>query len=74
MNRRDFARLVALSGSAALFPSAAIDGLTAAPLPAVPAQPGEPFWREVRSRFLLPPDLTFLNAANLCPASLPAIS
>jgi isopenicillin-N epimerase len=73
MNRRDFARLVALSGSAALFPSAAIEGLTAAPLHAVPAQPGEPFWREVRSRFLLPPDLIFLNAANLCPTSLPAI-
>ena len=73
MNRRDFARLVALSGSAALFPSAAIEGLTSAPLPAVPAQPGEPFWRDVRSRFLLPPDLNFLNAANLCPTSLPAI-
>ena len=31
------------------------------------------FWREVRARFLVPRDLAFLNAANLCPMSLPVI-
>ena len=80
-SRRDFARLVALSGSASLFAPhafardarAAGAGLTDAPLPQTPAQPGEPFWREVRARFLLPRDLRFLNAANLCPAPLAVV-
>ena len=71
MNRRDFGRLVALAGSAAIFPGEL--EVDAAPLPATPPDPGEPFWREVRSRFLVPRNLAFLNAANLCPASLPAI-
>ena len=71
MNRRDFARLAALAGTAALFPGEI--EVNAAPLPATPQAPGEAFWHEVRSRFLLPRDLIFLNAANLCPASLPAI-
>jgi isopenicillin-N epimerase len=71
MNRRDFARLAALAGTAAFFPGDI--ELNAAPLPSTPQAPGEPFWHEVRSRFLLPRDLIFLNAANLCPASLPAI-
>src|SRR5262245_3558299 len=71
LSRRDFARLAALAGTAALFPGRL--EVEAAPLPPVPADPGEPFWREVRSRFLLPRDLNFLNAANLCPASLPSI-
>jgi isopenicillin-N epimerase len=71
MNRRDFGRLVALAGSAALFPGEL--EVDAAPLPSTPPDPGEAFWREVRSRFLVPRDLVFLNAANLCPASLPAV-
>jgi isopenicillin-N epimerase len=71
MNRRHFGRLAALAGTAALFPGTI--ELNAAPLPSTTQAPGEPFWHEVRSRFLLPRDLIFLNAANLCPASLPAI-
>ena len=71
MNRRDFGRIVALAGSAALFPGEL--EVDAAPLPSTPPDPGEAFWREVRSRFLVPRDLVFLNAANLCPASLPAV-
>ncbi len=75
MHRRDFARLLALSGTAALWPGRAWAGadVTTAPLPQTPARPGEAFWLDVRRRFLIPPDVTFLNAANLCPASLPAI-
>src|SRR6186713_1976057 len=81
-SRRDFARLLALSGSASLVPSSLLargrDARDAfevsfAPLAQTPANPDEAFWRDVRARFLVPRDLAFLNAANLCPASLPAI-
>jgi selenocysteine lyase/cysteine desulfurase len=81
-SRRDFARLLALSGTAALFPRPAVAardeplerwGLTRAPLPPTPASPNEAFWSEVRARFLVPRDLGFLNAANLCPALLPVV-
>jgi isopenicillin-N epimerase len=81
VSRRDFARLLALSGSAALFPQRALAesdplaalGLTNAPLPPTPAAPDEAFWEGVRARFLVPKDVAFLNAANLCPTSLPVI-
>ncbi len=82
LSRRDFARLLSLTGVAAFVPGrafaqrgATLDdmGLTAAPLPRTPLDPDEKFWREVRSRFLVPPDLGFINSANLCPTSLPVI-
>ena len=84
-SRRDFAKLVALSGTVALFPDAVFArtgsresvlhdlGLTNAPLRATPSDPDEKFWQEVRARFLLPRDLAFMNAANLCPVSLPVL-
>ena len=68
LSRRDFTRLLALTGSAALFPERAFAeataplrelGLTTAPLPPTPRAPDEKFWQEVRSRFLLPRDLGF---------------
>ena len=77
LSRRRFAQLLSLSTSAALMPKRAFAwsglGLTAAPLPPTPPQPDERFWQEVRSRYLLPPDLAFLNAANLCPSPLPVV-
>lgn len=82
LSRRDFARFLALSGSATLIPIDAFAqrartmeewGLTSAPLPRTPVEPDEKFWHEVRARFLVPRDLGFMNAANLCPTSLPAI-
>jgi isopenicillin-N epimerase len=83
VSRRDFARLLTLSGSAAAFwpsglPSLRGDllrelGLTDTPLPRTPADPDEKFWKEVRARFLMPPDLAFINAANICPTSLPVV-
>jgi selenocysteine lyase/cysteine desulfurase len=82
LSRRDFSRLLALSGTAAFFPPAALRsggdplnrfGLTTAELPPTPVAPDETFWAGVRARFLIPRDLNFLNAANLCPTSLPAI-
>jgi selenocysteine lyase/cysteine desulfurase len=71
MNRRDFGRLVALAGSAAIFPGR-LD-LDASPLRATPDNPDEAFWKDVRARFLVPRDVAFLNAANLCPTSLPVV-
>jgi selenocysteine lyase/cysteine desulfurase len=81
--RREFARLLTTStvaAAAAPFWGRALDaealdraGLTLEPLPQTPAAPDEAFWHSVRARFLLPRDLAFLNAANLCPASLAAV-
>jgi selenocysteine lyase/cysteine desulfurase len=82
LSRRDFARLLALTGSAALFPERLVAqasaplrelGLSDGPLPVTPLEPDEAFWRQVRAKFLLPPDLGFINAANLCPTSLPVV-
>jgi isopenicillin-N epimerase len=74
VSRRDFARLVALTGSAAFLPSLHPGAaLVTSALPPTPEEPDEAFWGEVRSRFLLPPDFAFLNAANLCPTSVPVI-
>ena len=63
LSRRDFARLLAVSGTASLFPTrvqalaqrgAALDefGFSSDPLPRTPAEPDEKFWRDVRSRFI----------------------
>ena len=79
LSRRDFARFLAVSGSASLIPGHALSnpdfferfGLTSEPLPRTPLIPDEKYWRGVRARFLVPPDVGFLNAANLCPMSLP---
>ncbi len=75
VSRRDFARLFALGGSAALF----ADPVWARTAPQVPAfspgtaGTGEAFWKTVRAQFVMPPDLGVLNAANLCPASRPVL-
>lgn len=72
VSRRDFTRLLALTGSAALLREFPHD-LVGVPLPRTPNVPDEKFWREVRARFLLPSDLAFINAANICPTSLPVV-
>lgn len=71
LSRRAFARLFAIGGSVAMWPSHvfAQDFHGHRPLPPTPREPDERFWKEVRERFLLPDDLAFLNAANLCPTS-----
>jgi isopenicillin-N epimerase len=76
VSRRDFARLFAVGGSAALFthPAWAQNAPAPAGLPARGAAAGESFWQAVRAQFVMPPDLAVMNAANLCPASLPAIT
>jgi isopenicillin-N epimerase len=75
VSRRDFARLFAVGGSAALFshPAWAQLAPATAALPAAGPGGGETFWRAVRAQFVMPPGLAVMNAANLCPASTPVI-
>jgi isopenicillin-N epimerase len=68
VSRRDFARLLAITGTTPFLTRVPEEWISS-PLPPTPAEPDEKFWREVRARFLLPADLIFLNAANLCPTS-----
>ena len=75
VSRRDFARLFAVGGSAALFADpvwAREYGQANAASPAIGGT-GEAFWKSVREQFVMPPDLGVLNAANLCPASRPVL-
>src|SRR5919198_2338232 len=68
MNRRDFARLLAIGGAAPfLTPGTAWP--RPSDLPPTPASPDERFWAVVREQFVVPPGVTMLNAANLCPSS-----
>lgn len=75
VSRRDFTRLFALGGSAALF----ADPGWAQTAPSRPAlstsgpAAGEAFWKSVRAQFVMPPELAVMNAANLCPASGPVL-
>src|SRR3954466_13724771 len=72
MNRRDFARLLALGGVAPLVaPNAAWPRTL--DLPPTPSTPDEKFWMSVRDQFVMPTELTMLNAANLCPSSGPVL-
>jgi isopenicillin-N epimerase len=75
VSRRDFARLFAIGGSAALFHDPAWARQAPRPAPLAPggAAAGEPFWTSVRAQFIVPPELAVMNAANLCPASRPAL-
>jgi selenocysteine lyase/cysteine desulfurase len=75
VSRRDFARLFAIGGSAALFADPAWSkayGQSNGAAPAIGGT-GEAFWKSVRAQFVMPPDLGVLNAANLCPASRPVL-
>ncbi len=75
VSRRDFARLFAVGGSAALFSDpvwAREYNQSNGSAPAIGGT-GEAFWKSVRAQFVMPPDLGVLNAANLCPASRPVL-
>jgi len=69
MNRRDFARLFTLGGSAALLGHPVIRELAAAPARPLFRASGAPDWEAVRGEFLMPRELAVMNAANLCPSS-----
>ena len=68
VNRREFARLFAVGGSAAMLGHPSFKGFRPAPLSTRSLRPGAVDWDAVRSQFLMPPDVSVLNAANLCPA------
>ena len=68
MNRREFARLLAIGG-AVPFVTPELTWAKPAKLPPTPASPDEKFWMSVREQFVMPKELTILNAANLCPSS-----
>jgi isopenicillin-N epimerase len=74
VSRRNFAKLFAVGGSAALLADPIFAREMAASGDILPAGPsaGEPFWKSVREQFVMPLDLAVMNAANLCPASRPA--
>lgn len=69
VSRREFTRLFAAGGSAALFTHPAWSRASAAALHTDGPAAGEAFWKTVRAQFVMPADLGVLNAANLCPAS-----
>src|ERR687892_237120 len=68
LNRRDFARLFAVGGSAALFAHPEFALARPSPLPPAGATAGDAFWDAVREQFVMPPGLAVMNAANLCPS------
>src|SRR5215510_13621522 len=71
MNRREFARFLALG--AVPFVTPELPWARPAKLPPTPASPDEKFWMAVRDQFVMPKELTMLNAANLCPSSAPVL-
>ena len=75
VSRRDFARLFAAGGSAALFahPAWAQSASPRAAATPLATGTGEAFWRSVRAQFVMPPELAVMNAANLCPSSGPVL-
>jgi hypothetical protein len=73
MSRRDFARSLAWGGPATLLATPALTRFSLDPLLATPASADERFWDLVREHFLMPPDLAVMNAANLCPSSIPVL-
>jgi selenocysteine lyase/cysteine desulfurase len=73
LSRRDFTRLFAIGGSAALFAHPEFAFASPRPLPAAALAAGDAFWDSVREQFVMPPGLAVINAANLCPSSRPVL-
>jgi isopenicillin-N epimerase len=69
LSRRDFTRLFAVGGSAALLAHPEFALARPAVLPPAGAAAGDAFWNAVREQFVMPPGLAVMNAANLCPSS-----
>ena len=68
VSRREFARLFAVGGSAAMLGHPSLEGFQPAALSPRSLRAGAVNWDAVRSQFLMPPDVSVLNAANLCPS------
>ena len=67
-SRRDFARLFALGGSAALFTARPAAWQRAPQVRAAGSAPDERYWADIRAGFVMPEGFACLNAANLCPS------
>ncbi len=68
LDRREFARLFALGGSAALLRHPALAGVRPTPLSAAELRREAPDWARIREQSLMPRELSVLNAANLWPS------
>ena len=73
IDRREFARLFAFGGSAALLTHPALRDLRPPPLGPRASPHMPPDWAAVRQQFLIPEELSVLNAANLCPSPRPVL-
>ena len=73
ISRREFARLFAIGGSAAILNHQTLLGSKPARMNTPFTSAGTVDWKTVRSQFLMPPELTVLNAANLCPSPAPVL-
>ena len=73
LSRRQFARLMALGGTATLVPERALAWRNVSALAPPPETPTEAYWTKVREQFVLAPNLAIMNAANLCPSSAPVL-
>ena len=72
-SRREFARLFAIGGSAALF-AARAEAWPRRPIEQAPPDEDQRYWRHVRDAFIMPAGFACLNAANLCPSPLPVLA
>ena len=68
MDRRTFARLFAAGGSAALLGHPRFRDHQPRPLTPSDLRPGAVDWQAIRNQFVMPHDVSVLNAANLCPS------
>ena len=68
MSRREFARLFAMGGSAAILSHQTLLGSKPGRMSNPLFSNGTVDWKTIRSQFRMPPELTVLNAANLCPS------
>ncbi|HET7292516.1 MAG TPA: aminotransferase class V-fold PLP-dependent enzyme [Vicinamibacteria bacterium] len=73
LSRRDVVRLLGATAPALWLARPAVAEARPASLPSAPAAPDERFWSSVREHFPMPKDLAVMNAANLCPSSLPVL-
>ena len=73
MSRREFARLFAMGGSAAILSHQTLLGSKSVRMTDPITSAGTVDWKTIRSQFLMPPELTVLNAANLCPSPAPIL-
>ena len=73
MSRREFARLFAMGGSAAILSHQTLLGSKPVRMTDSITSAGTVDWKTIRSQFLMPPELTVLNAANLCPSPAPVL-